>query len=356
MNTAPHGVPPGAPMNLSTWSIRNPIPTLLLFLMLTGLGLMSFRAMKIQNFPDIELPTISVTAQLPGAAPAQLESDVARKIENSVATLTGVKHIYSRIQDGVVNVNVEFRLEKGLQEAADDVRDAVARVRSDLPQDLRDPIVTKFDLSGMPILTYAIASNRLDEEALSWFVDNEVARAMLAVPGVGRVARVGGVTREIRVEIDPARLAALNATVSEISRQLRGCSRTPRAVAPTSAGRNSRCAPSARWPVRRSSHAWRSRSPTAVASGSTRWPRSRTRSPNGARPRCWTASRWSASRSRAARARANSTSPPACARSSSSSRPHTPACRSPSRSISSTRCTKATSVRWRCCSRARCWR
>ncbi len=221
MNTAPQGVPPGAPMNLSTWSIRNPIPTLLLFLMLTGLGLMSFRAMKIQNFPDIELPTISVTAQLPGAAPAQLESDVARKIENSVATLTGVKHIYTRIQDGVVNVNIEFRLEKGLQEAADDVRDAVARVRSDLPNDLRDPVVTKFDLSGMPILTYAIASSRLDEEALSWFVDNEVARAMLAVPGVGRVARVGGVTREIRVEIDPARLAALNATVSEISRQVR---------------------------------------------------------------------------------------------------------------------------------------
>ena len=208
-------------LNVSAWSIRNPIPSVLLFIMLTLVGLMSFSRMKIQNFPDIDLPTVTVTASLPGASPAQLETDVARKIENSVAALQGVKHIYTTIQSGAVTVTVEFRLEKPTQEAVDDVRDAVARVRSDLPGDLRDPVISKMDLSGMPILTYTVASSRMDDEALSWFVDNTVTKAMLSVRGVGAVSRVGGVTREVRVELDPDRLMALNATAAEISRQLK---------------------------------------------------------------------------------------------------------------------------------------
>jgi multidrug efflux pump subunit AcrB len=207
-------------MNVSAWSIRNPIPGVLLFIMLTMVGLMSFRAMKIQNFPDIDLPTVTVTALLPGASPAQLETDVARKVENSIATLQGVKHIYTTVQDGSSTTTVEFRLEKPTQEAVDDVRDAVARIRSDLPADLRDPVIAKVDLAGSPILTYTVASDRMDDEALSWFVDDTVARSLLSVRGVGAVARVGGVSREIRVELDPARLLALNATAADISRQL----------------------------------------------------------------------------------------------------------------------------------------
>ena len=189
--------------------------------MLTAVGLMSFKAMKIQNFPDIDLPTVTVTASLPGASPSQLETDVARKIENQIATLQGVKHIYTSVQDGVSTTTVEFRLEKPTQEAVDDVRDAVSRVRSDLPAELRDPIISKFDLAGSPILTYTVASSRMDDEALSWFVDDTVTRTLLAVRGVGAVTRVGGATREVRVELDPARLQALNATAADISRQLR---------------------------------------------------------------------------------------------------------------------------------------
>ena len=208
-------------MNVSAWSIRNPIPAVLLFILLTVLGLMGFRAMKIQNFPDVDLPMVTVTATLPGASPGQLENEVARKIENSVAAVQGVKHIYSKIQDGSVTSTVEFRLEKPTQEAVDDVRDAVSRIRSDLPADLRDPVIARVDLAGMPILTYTVASRRMDDEALSWFVDNQVAKAMLAVKGVGAVARVGGVSREVRVELDPARLLALNVSAADISRRLR---------------------------------------------------------------------------------------------------------------------------------------
>lgn len=208
-------------MNVSAWSIRNPIPAVLLFIMLTLAGLMAFKGMRIQQFMDIDLPTVTVTAVLPGAAPAQMETEVARPIENSIATLQGIKHIYTKVQDGTATVTVEFRLEKPTQEALDDVRDAVSRVRADLPGDLKDPVITKMNVAGAPILTYTVASARMDEEALSWFVDNTVTKTLLSVRGVGAVARVGGVTREIRVELDPDRLMALRATASDVSRQLR---------------------------------------------------------------------------------------------------------------------------------------
>ena len=208
-------------MNVSAWSIRNPIPAILLFVMLTLLGVMAFHAMKIQQFMDVDLPTVVVTASLPGAAPAQMETEVARKIENSVATLQGIKHIYTKVQDGTATVTIEFRLEKPTQEAVDDVRDAVSRIRADLPGELRDPVISKVNLSGAPILTYTVTSSRMDDEALSWFVDNTVTKSILSVRGVGAVSRVGGVTREIRVELDPARLLALRATASDVSRQLR---------------------------------------------------------------------------------------------------------------------------------------
>ena len=208
-------------MNVSSWAIRNPTPAILFFIMLTLLGLAAFVGMKIQQFPDIDLPMVTVSASLPGAAPAQMETEVARKIENSIATLQGIKHIYAKIQDGSVLVTAEFRLEKNTQEAMDDVRDAVSRIRSDLPGDLRDPVISKINVAGSPILTYTVASSRMDDEALSWFVDNTVSKAILSVRGVGSVSRVGGVSREVQIEIDPARLLALRATVSDVSRQLR---------------------------------------------------------------------------------------------------------------------------------------
>jgi multidrug efflux pump subunit AcrB len=208
-------------LNVSSWSIRNPIPAVMLFVLLTFAGFLSFNAMKVQNFPDIDLPTVSVTATLPGAAPAQLETDVARKIENAIATLQGLKHIYTKVQDGVVTITAEFRLEKPVQEAVDDVRSAISRVRSELPGDVRDPIVTRMDLASQPVLAFTVYSPRMDDEALSWFVDNEISRKLLAVRGVGAVNRVGGVTREIRVALDPVKLQALGATAADISRQLR---------------------------------------------------------------------------------------------------------------------------------------
>ncbi len=208
-------------MNVSTWSIRNPIASVMVFVLLTLAGFATFNMMKIQNFPDIDLPTINITANLPGAAPSQLETEVARRIENAVATLQGVKHIYTKVQDGSAVITVEFRLEKPTQEALDETRDAVNRIRSELPADLLNPVISKVNIAGLPIMTYTVASSKMDEEAMSWFVDNEAAKALLSVKGVGAVSRVGGVSREVRIELDPYKMIALNATAAEVSRQLR---------------------------------------------------------------------------------------------------------------------------------------
>ena len=207
-------------MNFSAWSIRNPVPVILLFMMLTAAGLIAFDAAKVQNFPDVDLPMITVMASLPGTAPAQMETEVARKLENAMATMKGLRHLHTTVQDGVATVSAEFRLEKPPQEALDDTRAVVARVRADLPAALRDPVISKLEFKNDPILTYTVASPRLDDEALSWFVDDQITRRLLAVPGVGSVTRVGGVNREVRVELDPDRLLALRLSAADVSRQL----------------------------------------------------------------------------------------------------------------------------------------
>ncbi|WP_058913871.1 efflux RND transporter permease subunit [Entomohabitans teleogrylli] len=207
-------------MNISSWSIRNAVPVILLFMLLTVAGLVAFHGMKIQNMPDVELPIVTVTTAFQGAAAQQMENDIVRKLENALASLQDVRHITADIQDGSASVVIEFRIEKSLQEAVDDVRDAVSRVRADLPGGMDDPVVARFDLAAVPVLAYTVQADGMDEQALSWFIDNTVTKTLLGVKGVGAVNRTGGVTRQIRVALSPERLLALQVSAADISRQL----------------------------------------------------------------------------------------------------------------------------------------
>ncbi|WP_164657980.1 efflux RND transporter permease subunit, partial [Pseudomonas viridiflava] len=140
---------------------------------------MGFRALPIANMPDVDLPTVVITLTQPGAAPAQLETEVARKVENSLATLSGIKHITTSIVDGLVTINVEFILEKQLSDALIETKDAVDRVRSDLPTDLEHPSISAVRVGGDDAtLLYAVASTKMDEEALSWFVDDTINKTI----------------------------------------------------------------------------------------------------------------------------------------------------------------------------------
>ena len=208
-------------MNFSSLSIRHPVPAILLFIMLTLAGLLSFRFSGVQDFPDIELPVVMISASLPGAAPGTLETEVARQLENSIATVPLIKRMHTTILDGAVSIATEFELEKNVSDAETEVRAAVARVRADLPADVRDPVVSKVITAGKPLAGYTLSSDTQDEEALSWLVDDAVSRRLLAIKGVGAVRRMGGLSREVRVELDPARMAALKVSAADVSHQLR---------------------------------------------------------------------------------------------------------------------------------------
>jgi multidrug efflux pump subunit AcrB len=208
-------------MNFSAWAIRKPVPSLLLFAVLSILGGMGLKQLGKQNFPDIEVPTITVAATLEGAAPAQLETEVARKIEDKIAAIGGVEHVRTTITDGSVSIKVEFNIDKNSEEALNQVRNAVDGARAELPSAMAAPIVSKTTTAGGAILTYVVSAENMDEAALSWFVDNDISKCLLAVTGVGKVTRTGGVDREVHVDLDPVRMAGLGALVSEVATQLK---------------------------------------------------------------------------------------------------------------------------------------
>ncbi|MCW0372976.1 efflux RND transporter permease subunit [Xanthomonas sacchari] len=207
-------------MNLSSYSIRHPIPAIVLFILLGVAGFYSFRELTVQQDPDIDFPIVTVTTSLPGASPNQLENEVARKIEHSLSSVSQIRHVTTLIQDGVVVTDVEFRFGKDISEAMNDVRDAVNEIRTTLPSEINDPIFSKATTTGRPILTYAVSSDHLNESDLSWFVDETISKKLLALPGVGRVQRVGGVEREVLVELDPVRMTAANVSAPDVSQLL----------------------------------------------------------------------------------------------------------------------------------------
>ncbi len=208
-------------MNFSAWSIHNPVPAILLFAMLTVGGLLAFKHLPVQNFPDMDLPTISVTATLDGAAPAQLETEVARTIEDQLASLSYLDHISTTITDGTVSIKISFKLEKDSEAALNEVRNAVDSAKADLPAQMETPSVTKVTVQSSALVTYAIRSTHLNETELSWFVDNDMTKALLSVAGVGQVSRVGGIDREVHVDLDPATMTSLGVTAATVSAQLK---------------------------------------------------------------------------------------------------------------------------------------
>jgi HAE1 family hydrophobic/amphiphilic exporter-1 len=208
-------------LNVSAGAIRKPIPPLVLFAVLIAIGIYSFLSLPITRMPNIDLPLVSVTINQPGAAPSELELQVTKRVETTVAGIAGVKHITSTVHDGSSTTIVEFQLETQVDRAVNDVRDAVTKIRTDLPQSIEEPLIQRIDVEGMAIATYAASAPSMTPEELSWFVDDRVTRALQAVSGVAQVKREGGVDREIRIALDPGRLQSLGITAADVNAQLR---------------------------------------------------------------------------------------------------------------------------------------
>ena len=205
---------------LSSWSIRHPVPTVVLFLFLTGAGLLGFTGLRTNNMPDIDSPTVTVTVTQSGAAPTELETQVTRIVENAVAGVGNVDEISSSVSEGSSTTTIKFILGTDVDRATNDVRNAVAGIQGNLPAGAESPVVARVDDTGRAILTFVVEAPAMAPDGLSWFVDNDVGKALLGVDGVSKVERSGGVDRVIRIELDPDRLAALGVGADEISRTL----------------------------------------------------------------------------------------------------------------------------------------
>ncbi|MEA3012508.1 MAG: hypothetical protein QOD42_1053 [Sphingomonadales bacterium] len=207
--------------NISSWAIRNPVIPLVLFFMLTLVGLISFNRMSVNNMPDISFPGAMVVISQPGAAPQELETQVTRRVESAIRSIAGVDEVSSTVREGASETMVQFNIGTPIDRAVSDLRDAMARIRGDLPEGILEPFIQRIEVEGGPIVTMSATSTAMTVEQLSWYIDDVIARRLLAVPGVSTVSRLGGVDREIRVDLDPARMQSQNVTASQVNQALR---------------------------------------------------------------------------------------------------------------------------------------
>ncbi|MEZ2320652.1 MAG: efflux RND transporter permease subunit [Microcoleus sp.] len=207
--------------NISAWSIKQPVPTIVLFLILTIGGLLSFPVLGIDDSPNIDVPSVSISVSQPGADPAELESQVTKKVEDAVAGLGNIDHIISTVNDGASNTTVNFLLGTNSDRATNDVRNAIAQIRQSLPQDINDPVVKRVEFAGSSIMSYAVVSQRQSVEQLSDLIDQNISRVLLSVKGVAQVQRIGGRDRDIRVDLNPEQLKSLGITATQVNDQIR---------------------------------------------------------------------------------------------------------------------------------------
>ncbi|MFM7432032.1 MAG: efflux RND transporter permease subunit, partial [Gammaproteobacteria bacterium] len=198
--------------NMSAWAIRHPTLPIVLFMVLTFVGLVSFTRLPINLTPDLSFPLVLVSVSQPGAAPSEIETQITQKVEGAVRSVADVRNISSRAFEGGSVASVEFQIGTPIDRALNDVRDAVSKIRADLPDGVDEPQVNRIEIEGGAIGWYAVSTTGRSPEQLSWYVDNTLSKRLLAIQGVAQVSRGGGVNREIRVELDPARMQALGLT------------------------------------------------------------------------------------------------------------------------------------------------
>ncbi len=207
--------------NISAWSIRNPVIPIILFLGMTLAGIVSFMRMDVQDMPDLEFPAVMVQISQPGASPTEITTQITQKVEAAIRSVQGVRNISATATEGSTTVFAEFDMAIDPNEAVSEVKNAVDQIRGELPDGILEPQVTKEEQGGNTLAYYAVETQDMTLEQLSWFIDDTVGRRLLSVPGMANVERRGGVNREIRVILDPAKMQALGVTAAQINSVLR---------------------------------------------------------------------------------------------------------------------------------------
>jgi len=207
-------------MTLTDISLKRPVFAFVVIIALIALGIVGFMGLAINDLPEVDIPYVGVNITLPGASPDQIESKITKKVEEAIGQISGVKHITSTVSEGRSFTLIEFILEKPQEVAAQDVRTKLDAIRGVLPQNIEEPVVTKFDISAMPILSLVVTGT-LESRDLSQLVDDVITKRLNTVNGVGSIAVYGDRKREIQIKLDKEKLAAFNLTTAEVLSSLR---------------------------------------------------------------------------------------------------------------------------------------
>lgn len=203
-------------MKLADVSIKRPVFATMMIAALVVLGLYSYTQLNVDLFPKIDFPFVVVTTVLPGAGPEQIESDVTKKIEDAVNTVEGIDYVQSYSQENVSVVLIAFKLEVDGKLAAQDVRENVASIISQLPTDVEAPVIKRYDPSVMPIISLSVSGER-DTKEITTFTKNVIQKRLENIPGVGAVNLVGGAEREVQIEVDAAKLQSYNLSIQDVA-------------------------------------------------------------------------------------------------------------------------------------------
>ncbi len=207
-------------MIISDFAIKRPLITVVAMVAMVIFGVFALLKLKTDEFPDVDPPFLTVGIVYPGASPDVVESEVLKPVEEQIGSISGVKRIMGKAYDGYSMIMIEFFFDKDLNVASQEVRDAISSIRSDLPTEMKEPIVNKFNDTDRPIVSLAISSTVLSPPELTRLADPGITRELRALPGVADVQIFGKVERELTVEVDPHKLQAANISVAEVVQAL----------------------------------------------------------------------------------------------------------------------------------------
>jgi len=207
-------------LRISSWAIKRPLVPIVIFVGLVVTGLMSFSRLPVNGMPNVNIPVVNVSVFLPGASPTEIESQITLRVETALAGIGNIKHITSSVTDSVSSTKIEFQLGTDINQALSKVRDQMIGIKPLLPRGSEEPMIQSIDADVVPILTYAVQAPQRSIEQSTLLVDTQISRALLAIKGVAKVQRQGGVGREIRIALDPVKLQSYGVTAAAINDQL----------------------------------------------------------------------------------------------------------------------------------------
>ncbi|HBS57990.1 MAG TPA: AcrB/AcrD/AcrF family protein, partial [Firmicutes bacterium] len=207
-------------MKLTDISLKRPVFATVTILALVALGLFSYLALNVDEYPNVEIPIVAVTVAYPGASPEQVETKITQQVEEAVSVIPGVDHITSTVGEGISTTVIQFTLETYPADAAQDVRDKVGRIQGSLPQEVKAPTISRYDPTDTPVVSLAL-TGPVSQRELTVIGDNTVAKRLEAISGVAAVNLQGGAEREIQINMDSDKIAAYGLTISEIANNLR---------------------------------------------------------------------------------------------------------------------------------------